>query len=73
VGELIQIDGSEHAWFENRAPHCTLLVYVDDATSLRGMFADVKKQKPGDTKCRPGFAGFLRNTLERAYMFSIIT
>jgi transposase len=32
-GELIQIDGSEHAWFEDRAPACTLLVYVDDATS----------------------------------------
>ena len=33
LGELIQIDGSEHAWFEARAPQCTLLVYVDDATS----------------------------------------
>lgn len=33
VGQLIQIDGSEHAWFEDRAPQCTLLVYVDDATS----------------------------------------
>jgi hypothetical protein len=32
-GELVQIDGSEHAWFEDRAPQCTLLVYVDDATS----------------------------------------
>ena len=32
-GELVQIDGSEHAWFEQRAPQCTLLVYVDDATS----------------------------------------
>lgn len=32
-GELVQIDGSEHAWFEDRAPACTLLVYVDDATS----------------------------------------
>lgn len=32
-GELIQIDGSEHDWFEDRAPKCTLLVYVDDATS----------------------------------------
>jgi hypothetical protein len=30
---LIQVDGSEHAWFEDRAPQCTLLVYVDDATS----------------------------------------
>lgn len=33
LGQLIQIDGSEHAWFEGRAPACTLLVYVDDATS----------------------------------------
>jgi hypothetical protein len=33
VGELIQIDGSNHPWFEDRAPACTLLVYVDDATS----------------------------------------
>lgn len=33
LGELIQIDGSEHRWFEGRAPQCTLLVYVDDATS----------------------------------------
>jgi len=32
-GELIQIDGSDHRWFEDRAPACTLLVYVDDATS----------------------------------------
>ncbi len=33
VGELIQIDGSEHRWFEDRAASCTLLVFVDDATS----------------------------------------
>lgn len=33
LGELVQIDGSEHAWFENRGPVCTLLAYVDDATS----------------------------------------
>ncbi|KWH25939.1 integrase [Burkholderia cepacia] len=33
LGELIQIDGSDHRWFEQRAPACTLLVYVDDATS----------------------------------------
>ena len=32
-GELIQIDGCDHHWFENRAPDCTALVYVDDATS----------------------------------------
>ena len=32
-GELVQIDGSEHTWFEGRGPKCTLLVFVDDATS----------------------------------------
>ena len=32
-GELVQIDGSEHAWLEERAPKATLLVFVDDATS----------------------------------------
>ena len=32
AGELVQIDGSRHAWFEDRGPACTLLVYIDDAT-----------------------------------------
>ncbi len=32
-GELIQIDGSDHHWFEDRGPACTLLVFIDDATS----------------------------------------
>ena len=31
-GELVQIDGSEHRWFEDRGPSCSLLVFVDDAT-----------------------------------------
>jgi transposase len=31
-GELVQIDGSDHDWFEGRGPKCTLLVYIDDAT-----------------------------------------
>ena len=31
-GELIQIDGSPHDWFEGRAECCTLLVFIDDAT-----------------------------------------
>ncbi|KKL59969.1 hypothetical protein LCGC14_2210010 [marine sediment metagenome] len=33
-GELIQIDGSDHRWFEDRSPPCTLLVFIDDATSM---------------------------------------
>src|SRR5512135_3352551 len=32
VGELVQLDGSPYAWFEDRAPACTLLVFIDDAT-----------------------------------------
>jgi hypothetical protein len=31
-GELVQIDGSDHRWFEDRGDPCSLLVFVDDAT-----------------------------------------
>ena len=31
-GELVQIDGSPYAWFEDRGPVCSLLVFIDDAT-----------------------------------------
>ena len=31
-GEMIQIDGSPHDWFEWRGASCTLLVFIDDAT-----------------------------------------
>jgi hypothetical protein len=42
VGMLIQLDGSPHDWFEGRGPWCTLLIYIDDATSrvLYGEFVD---------------------------------
>ena len=41
VGELVQLDGSDHDWFEGRGPRCTLIPFVDDATSrvLLGRFA----------------------------------
>jgi transposase len=32
IGELVQIDGSDHDWFEGRGPKCTLLVFMDDAS-----------------------------------------
>jgi transposase len=35
-GELVQIDGSDHDWFEGRGPKCTLLVYIDDASGQIG-------------------------------------
>ncbi len=33
-GELTRIDGSSHAWFEDRAEKCTLLAGIDDATGF---------------------------------------
>jgi len=36
LGELVQIDGSDYAWFEERGPRCTLLVMIDDATGRLG-------------------------------------
>ncbi len=44
VGELIQLDGSDHEWFERRGPRCVLIVYIDDATSriLYAEFVDVE-------------------------------
>lgn len=32
-GELVQIDGSPHDWFEGRRDKCCLLVFIDDASS----------------------------------------
>jgi hypothetical protein len=32
-GELVQVDGSYHRWFEKRGPEACLLVFIDDATS----------------------------------------
>ena len=44
VGELVQIDGSPHRWFEGRAPACTLLVFIDDATGALGELRFVKNE-----------------------------
>jgi len=44
VGELIQIDGSDHHWFEDRGPRCTLLVFIDDATSTLMYLRFVKSE-----------------------------
>ena len=32
LGEMVQMDGSHHDWFEGRGPWCVLMVMVDDAT-----------------------------------------
>ncbi len=31
-GEMVQMDGSHHRWFEKRGPVCVLMGYIDDAT-----------------------------------------
>lgn len=43
-GELVQIDGSPHAWFEKRGPACTLLVAIDDATGKLGGLLFVEQE-----------------------------
>ena len=43
-GELVQIDGSSHRWFEERAPACTLLVFIDDATGCLGELRFAKSE-----------------------------
>lgn len=44
LGMLVQLDGSEHAWFEGRGPRCVLVLFIDDATSriLYGEFVKVE-------------------------------
>jgi len=43
-GELVQIDGSPHDWFEGRAPACDLLVFIDDATGELGQLLFVESE-----------------------------
>ncbi len=59
LGELIQIDGSPHDWFEGRGPSCCLLVFIDDATSqLMGLRFDA-------TETRVGYFKLARDYLEK--------
>lgn len=42
-GELVQMDGSPHAWFESRGPECVLMTAIDDATGRRrGLFCEAE-------------------------------
>jgi len=34
-GEMVQMDGSHHDWFEGRGSKCVLMGYIDDATNIR--------------------------------------
>jgi hypothetical protein len=44
-GELVQIDGCLHWWFEERGPQCATLVFVDDATGrLRALGTSLRRK-----------------------------
>ena len=46
-GEMLQMDGSHHDWFEGRGPKCVLMGYIDDATgSVYGRFYDYEGTIP---------------------------
>jgi len=46
-GQMLQIDGSHHPWFEDRGPECVLMGYVDDATGRTfGHFYDYEGTMP---------------------------
>jgi len=56
-GELVQIDGSLHAWLEDRAPKACLILFVDDATSevLVARFVDQESYFAYGTVCKAYF------------------
>lgn len=33
-GQMVQMDGSHHDWFEGRGPKCVIMGYIDDATGI---------------------------------------
>lgn len=46
-GEMVQMDGSHHDWFEGRATGCVLMGYIDDATGkVFGRFYDYEGTIP---------------------------
>lgn len=58
-GELVQIDGSHHDWFEGRAEKCCLLVFIDDATSkILGLRFE-------ESETTLGYMRLMKETIER--------
>jgi len=55
LGELVQIDGSPHDWFEGRREKCCLLVFIDDAT---GKILQLRFEETETTR------GYFRATLD---------
>jgi len=46
-GEMVQMDGSHHAWLEDRGPWLVLMGYIDDATNrVHGRFYEYEGTMP---------------------------
>lgn len=46
-GQMVQMDGSHHAWFEDRGPESVFMGYIDDATGrIFGRFYDYEGTIP---------------------------
>ncbi len=58
-GELIQLDGSPHDWFEGRREPCCLLVLIDDASS------EIMGLRFVENECLQGYFDLVREYIER--------
>jgi transposase-like protein len=57
LGEMVQMDGSHHDWFEGRGPWCVLMGYIDDATGkVFGKFYDYE----GTIPALDSFRGYMK-------------
>ena len=56
-GEMVQMDGSHHDWFEGRGPWCVLMGYVDDATGC--VYARLYEYE-GTLPAMDGFKRYIR-------------
>ena len=56
-GQMVQMDGSHHAWLEGRGPKLVLMAYIDDATNTTyGGFYDYEGTMPA----MDSFKGYVR-------------
>jgi len=56
-GEMVQMDGSHHDWFEGRGPRSVLMGYIDDATGrVFGRFYDYE----GTIPAMESFRGYIQ-------------
>lgn len=55
IGEMIQLDGSHHAWFEGRGPDCCLIVMIDDASSRLSLHFAESESTESVLTCMRGY------------------